>query len=165
MKKGFTLIELLVVVLIIGVLSAVALPQYQTAVERARATEALTLMNAISESAQRYHSQHESWPNSFTKLDADLPTVSTDVCSSGYGGKNFCLSFSAAKCAGSTSGDFCVEASRRRDSHAYILRSNIVENANGTYSTTRSCSKSSSSADNEAQSYCDAITGGNNTNF
>ncbi|MGB2579885.1 type IV pilus assembly protein PilE [Elusimicrobium simillimum] len=54
-KKGFTLIELLVVVLIIGILSAVALPQYTKTVEKSRASEAILNLKAITDSANRYY--------------------------------------------------------------------------------------------------------------
>jgi len=75
MKKGFTLIELLVVVLIIGILSAVALPQYTQAVEKARAAEALSMLGSVRYAVERYRLQTGNWPgNSFDVLDIEVPT-------------------------------------------------------------------------------------------
>ncbi len=51
--KGFTLLELMVVVIIISILSAMALPQYQKAVEKSRAAEAITMGKTIIDAQNR----------------------------------------------------------------------------------------------------------------
>ena len=74
MKKAFTLIELLVVVLIIGILSAVALPQYQKAVGKTRTTEALITLNALLQTEQRYYLANGTYTTDLTDLDIEIPT-------------------------------------------------------------------------------------------
>ena len=53
-NKAFTLIELLVVVLIIGILAAIALPQYQVAVEKSRLSEALSMVSSLQKAMDVY---------------------------------------------------------------------------------------------------------------
>ena len=72
-KQAFTLIELLVVVLIIGILAAVALPQYQKVVEKSRSAQALTLLKSVLSATEAYHLANGDWPGSFDELAVDIP--------------------------------------------------------------------------------------------
>ena len=77
MQKGFALIELLVVVLIIGILSAIALPQYRIAVEKAKATEAILNLKTIALAEQRYYLANGSFTTALDELDITVPAEGT----------------------------------------------------------------------------------------
>lgn len=157
MNKGFTLIELLVVVLIIGILSAIALPQYTTAVEKSRSAEALTLMGTLRYSAERYRLQNSAFPGAdMTVLDIEMPNGTT----TGAHTKNFKIT------ATGTGTTYTISAQRGTysgstftagtGSLAYTLQT--VVNADGT--ATRSCNGTG-----DAAKTCKAIAAGNTTNF
>lgn len=71
--NGFTFIELLVVVLIIGILAAIAVPQYQKAVERARASEALVNVRTLVNALKIYEMANGKITADFSQLDVNLP--------------------------------------------------------------------------------------------
>ena len=72
-KSGFTLLELLVVVLIIGILAAIALPQYYKVVGRAELTQIVDIVKAVSSSQDRYYLIDDAYAKNFDSLDLEIP--------------------------------------------------------------------------------------------
>ncbi|MEL6580392.1 MAG: prepilin-type N-terminal cleavage/methylation domain-containing protein [Cyanobacteria bacterium J06621_12] len=78
-NKGFTLIELLVVVIIVGVLSAIAIPNLLGQIGKARETEAKSSLGIIARSQQAYHFEAKTFYNG-----SDIDTVGANIAGDYY---------------------------------------------------------------------------------
>lgn len=101
MQKGFTLIELLVVVLIVGILAAVALPQYEAAILKSRLGATIPIATAIKLGAEMDYIQNRSLTDDTSDLAIEPPAT----CGKDSAGQVVCPNMYIDLLSGGTSGD------------------------------------------------------------
>jgi type IV pilus assembly protein PilA len=77
-KKGFTLLEVMIVVIIIGILAAIALPQYIATIEKSRSAEAATNVGTVRTSMDRYWYQTNNMSTATLPSDGTVGTLDID---------------------------------------------------------------------------------------
>lgn len=152
MQKGFTLIELMIVVAIIGILAAIAIPNFMRFQAKSKQSEAKTNLGAIGTTAEAYRAEHDTY---VTVAFTDLGWKEQGQCRYGYwwnnanyecATKNYaaadvCPTTVAAPATATTEGDFTDGATGNVDKDAYcdywtdndsrILRNDLNDVVNG----------------------------------
>lgn len=73
-ESGFTLIELLIVVIIVGILSAIAIPSFLGNTAKAKQTEAKMTVGSVNKAQQAYRLENNRFAENMAELGIGLPT-------------------------------------------------------------------------------------------
>lgn len=79
-QQGFTLIEVMIVVVILGIISAIALPSYQEHVRRANRAEGMAFLQDVAARQERYFAQNNKYitaASDYKKLGLNALTSET----------------------------------------------------------------------------------------
>jgi len=114
--KGFTLLEMLVVVIIIGILVAIALPQYTTTIEKARSAEAASNIGSIRTAMDRHWYQNSEDADARTTLDIDDLDIDNpnDVTNAKY------IYSIESNTSTSTDRIYTIKAERKTDANTWV---------------------------------------------
>lgn len=107
--------------LIIGILAAIALPQYTKAVEKSRAAEAMVMIRAITDANRRYYMTTGEYTHDLNVLDIEVPGESITFQGMARKTTKFFMYGARADTAASTSGVIGI-ANRLPESSYYSLR-------------------------------------------
>ena len=120
-RAGFTLVELIIVVIIIGILAAIAVPQYSKTMERSRIAEASAVLGALRGAQLRYKLENTNYATDYTRLDIDLPNY--DSSAGSPNGKFF--TYNVANAAEGITATTIATAQRKSSEYGqYILNIN-----------------------------------------
>ena len=153
-NHAFTLIELLVVVLIIGILAAIALPQYQKAVMKARFTQLKVLSSAIAQAQEVYYMANGVYAVRFDDLDVNTPAFTNqtagDLVNNRYFDWGWCT----------------IAGGEAQDPRTYCVNTKIgmryeihQQKSTNTYAATRVCVAQNQIANSIQNQICKAETG------
>lgn len=124
-RSGFSLLELLVVILIIGVLAAVALPQYQKAVIKSRLGAIKNLTRSIADAEKVYYMTYNEYTPDVGNLSVDMPEEISSYVTTNIGRYYFPWGYCIIEASTAQNLVYCV-LSRERNSTDTALANRVI---------------------------------------